>query len=208
MPRKYGSKALKVGKAPLVQTDINELGDKRLNETEVVAREREELLKIESKKKCWRQEELEDIERSGGTRIQPGDFLFRLKKCNPAIQVRDGVKGTPGTADSVALYVCKKSSEYTEADFRHDEYRPKDEFFVHHKYVGGFPFRPLQEWASVSVDTSHVAVREYRGWRSVLISLIKAGAITYEAAVKEFGDPRFDQRNGLWMEQVYRYIQQ
>jgi hypothetical protein len=200
------------GSAPLVQTDIHELGDERLNPEENVARLREELLQQEAKKKIWGQEELEDPERSSGPCIPWARLIGRLQKCNPGIRVRDGIPG------NVALYFRKRPDEYTEVDEiillnpelarSMDIPVPDDDFFVHHKYVGGFEMKPMPEWAHVTLDSSEIAHREVRGWRSVLIALIKARVITYEAAVAEFGDPETDSRSGRWFDQVAKFKRQ
>jgi hypothetical protein len=198
VPKK--KKFKKSGVAPLVEPDKNELGDKRLDPTENNAKLREELLATDAKKKYWHQEELEDPDRTSGARIEPGAFLARISKLSPQLKIRDGVKGENGTPDSVALYFPRDQVELDEA--LRGGYCGDDEFFIFHKYVGGFPMRPLQEYAGVVLDSSQVAVREYRGWRTVLIQLIKAKVITYAQAIKEFGDPSGDQRARFWFDQL------
>lgn len=195
--------------APYVEPVKEMLGDKHLNPEEAVAREREDLLRIESKKKIWGQEELEDRERAGGPRMPWTELLSRIRKCNPAIQVKDGKEG------SLALYLHKREDEYTDIDnillwqpsvaHAMNIPVPKDEFFIHHKYLTGFDKHPMPEYSYVTVDSSHIAHREYRSWRSVLIALIKAKAITYAAAIEEFGDPSGDKRCTRWFEQLQKY---
>lgn len=190
---------VKEHKAPLVEVDPLELTDKRLNPEESVAKEREELLAIEAKKKIVGQKELEDVERASGPRIQWADLIARLQKLNPNIRVKDGVEG------SVALYLKKRPEEYTPADLSRFEVPPNGQFFIDHKYVTGFPKQPLAEWSTVTVDTSHVAHREQRSWRSVLLSFIKQRAFSYRAAIEEFGDPTGDvraYRAGGWFDQM------
>jgi hypothetical protein len=178
--------------------DSRELGDSRLSWSESNARERESLLKTCAKKKIYGQEELEDPERSGGARLEWRDFLHRLQNCNPGILPKDGKPG------SVALYVRKRSEELSESDFD-PATRPDDEFFIYHKYVGGFEQEPLPEYSSIGIDSSHLATGEWRGWRSVLLGLIKARVISYREALREFGDPTFDARSTRWFEQTADY---
>jgi len=154
---------------------------------------------------------LEDADRSSGPRMPWSELLRRLQMCNPAIRVKDG------SAGSLALYVKKNSDEYTEADVlmlqnpimaRHMNLQvPKDDFFIHHKYVGGFEMHPMPEYASVAIDSSHLATREFRGWRSVLISLVRARVISYQSAIEQFGDPAGDKRAGRWFEQTHNFKQ-
>lgn len=195
--------------APRVERDIFELGDTRLDPTENVARLREEILKSESAKKIYGQEELENVERSSGPRLSWQRLIGRLQKCNPGIRVKDGMEG------SVALYFKKRGDEYTEIDdviLTNPELAramnipvPEDDFFIHHKYVGGFPMQDTPEYAHVTLDTSEIAHREVRGWRSILLALIKARAITVAAAEAEFGKPITDSRSDRWFEQTAEY---
>jgi hypothetical protein len=196
MPKK-SQKFKKSGIAPLVETDPLELTHKRLNPEEAVCREREDLLKQASKFRIHGQDELEQADRSGGERLAANELIRRLKKCNKDIHFRDGIK------DNVALYVEKTIEEILESDYISTD--PNDHFFRFHKYVGGFPLHDMPEWGHVTVDTSNVAHREVRGWRSVLIGLIKQGAITYEAAIKEFGSPDFDSRATFWFQHLRKY---
>lgn len=185
----------------LIQTDIAELGDKRLSPEEAVAKEREELLAIEAKKKVSGQKEMEDPDRAGGHKLYWPDFLRILLTLNPTIRPRDGMEG------SIALYILKHPTERLEGD-HYGEVPPGGVFFIDHKYVTGFPKRQLSEWSTVTLDTSKVAVREQRSWRSVLLALIKARAITVEQANAAFGDPIHDRRayrDGGWFDQIKRF---
>lgn len=181
--------------APYVEPDKSQLGDIHLNPEEAVAREREDLLRIEAKKRIHGQDELEKTDRSLGPRMFYTEILRRLRSINPEIHV---LEGSPG---SVALYAPKRKEEYHESDFL--DIPPNGSFFIHHKYVGGVLKDWLPEWGHVTVDTSNVAHKEVRGWRSVLIGLIKAGIIPYDKTIKEFGDPQNDQRSQFWYEQLF-----
>jgi hypothetical protein len=186
--------------APMVETDIRELGDQRLNPEEACAREREDLLRIEAKKKIWGQAELEDHERSAGPRMPWTELIRKLQRCNHGLQVRDG------SANAVALYVRKKPHEFTDAD-RLGEVPPNGEFYMDHRYVSGFEKHEMPEYSHISLDTSMLPTREYRGWRTVLLALIQAEAITYPSAIREFGDPSGDKRSTRWLEQTRQFRQ-
>ena len=181
-------------KAPLVEVDPMELGDKRLNPEEAVCREREDILKIESKKRIHGQDELEKEERSLGPRLWWKELIGRLTRLNSGIRVREGSEG------AVAIYYHKRRDEYVPSDF---ETVFKDGFFRHHKYVTGIRKEWIPEWGHVTVDTSLVAHHEVRGWRSVLVSLVKQRVLTYRQAVEEFGEP--DSRGRFWHEQLRQY---
>jgi hypothetical protein len=179
----------------LIETDINELGDKRLNPEEAVFREREELLKKASVYKISGQAELEDAERSAGPRITWRDFLRRLSRCNPHLLFKDAQGG-----NHIAIYRLKYREER-----ERDGYDPtKAEWWNDHKYVGGFQKIDLPEYSHLILDSSNLPIREYRGWRSVLMALIKNHAISYNDAKKEFGDAR-GERSQRWHEQLRKY---
>ena len=178
----------------LIQADRNELGDKRLDPKEGVVQKREECLAMAAKKRLAGQDELEDPSRALGPRIQFSEMVSKLKRIIPGLHVVDG---SPG---SVALYFPRNRQEFEDAQrgWQND----RDYFFLKHKYVGGFPKEPLQEYSTVDIDNAMLATKENRGWRSVLITLIKQGVVTYKAAVKEFGDTGTDQRGWRWREQL------
>jgi hypothetical protein len=180
----------------LIQPDSNELGDKRLSPEEAVVREREDLLRMASKKKIWGQAELEDPSRSAGPRLYYTEVLRRLWKLNLALRVEDGSDG------QVAIYRPKRYDEYDWEQF--DPHAPKS-WRWDFEYVTGMEKGWIPEYAHVTVDTSNLAKREVRGWRSVLIALIKARAISYRGTIQEFGDPSNDQRSMRWFEQLQKF---
>lgn len=178
----------------LIQPDRHELGDTRLDPAENVAKQREELLAIEAKKRLYRQDELEDPSRALGPRLEFSEVVSRLKRLIPTLRVLDG---SPG---NVALYVPRNRKELDEATvaWQHD----KDVFFLRYKYVGGFPKHELQEYSTVDIDTSRLPTKEHRGWRSVLIPLLQQGLVSYRAVIKQFGDVGMDRRGWRWREQT------
>jgi hypothetical protein len=197
MPKKKLDKIDKMiatRKAPLVQADIMELGDKRLNPAENVKRQEEELLQKASKFKIGRQEELEDAERSSGPRLQFTEVISRLRSEIPSLKAVDSQGG-----GHIALYVPRNRQEFEEAKREWDGSR--DEFFLFHKYVGGFPKAELPEYDSITIDTSHLPTRTRNAWRSLLISLLKQGVISYRGTIRQFGEA-YGSRAWRWQEQT------
>lgn len=184
----------------LIETDIHELGDKRLNPEEGVIRERENCLKAASKYVIEDQAELQNSQRAEGARLSYTALLSRLMKIAPGLNARDG---SPG---NLALYYPRSPKEL-DAALR--EGGSSDLFFVFNKYVGGFPKEELPEWGYVDIDTSLIATHEHlRGWRTVLIGLIRAGAVSYADTIREFGDPANDKRNTVWMKKTFEWRQE
>lgn len=178
----------------LIQPDIHELGDKRLDPIENVARKREECLAMASKKRLYKQDELEDPDRAYGPRLQFSEMVSKLRQIAPSLRV---LNGSPG---NVALYVRRDREEMEEAitSWQND----KNVFFLYHKYVGGFPKHELQEYGTVDVDNARLATKEKRSWRTVLIMLLQQGVVSYQNVVKVFGDVGTDRRGWRWREQT------
>jgi hypothetical protein len=199
---------VKTKTAPLVQVDPMELGDHRLDPKESVAREREALLDKVSKKQIAGQKELEDFERSRGNRLQFTEIIGRLKREITDLKV---LEGSPG---NVALYFPRDGADREATRNEIDWMNPPKDigFFVHFKYVGGMPKTEIPEYGSVDIDTSGLPTREGwmeggrfiqgHSWRTTLIMLMKAGAISYNACVEQFGDVGTDKRGWRWREQT------
>jgi hypothetical protein len=181
----------------LVQTDINELGDKRLDPKENVAREREKCLALAAQKRLPHQEDIEDPKRALGPRLQFSEFVSRLRRIVPALKVLDG---SPG---NLALYFPRNRKELQEATQAWDGSR--DVFFLRHKYVGGFAKTELQEYSTVDIDNAMLPTKEHRGWRSVLMNLILQSVVGYKDAVREFGDTGTDQRGWRWRSELQSF---
>lgn len=181
--------------APYVEPEISMLGDLHLDPVEAVKREREDLLRIRHKReKIHGQEELDKADRSRGTRLYYSEFLTKLQRIVSGFFVKDG---SPG---QLALYVPKTESEIIRDgyDLTHPQWHNES------KYVTGFPKDWLPEWGHILNDTDGIGNREVRGWRSILIALIKQKVISYTAAINEFGDPVEDQRSKFWYEQLHQ----
>lgn len=184
--------------APYVETNRAMLGDKHLDEKESVIRERERAINQASKCKIGGQAELENSDRSAGPRLHYSEIIRRIQSLNPRIAIRDGMPG------NVAIYRPKRREEYNDAE-REMRSAPRDEqWFWDHVYVSGMLKDWLPEYAHVTLDNAGLPTREVRGWRSVLIALVKSGAITRRGCNELFGDPSGDKRSGRWFEQIGR----
>ena len=181
----------------LFQTDRNELGDRRLNVEEGVAKLRELALKDASKYKIANQKELTDPKRSDGTRLDYTEIVERLQRIVPDLSIKEG---SPG---QLALY-CPRNTDQLDAAIREASGGSgNDLFFLFNRYVGGLPKQELPEWGFLGIDTSLLPTRELlRGWRTILIGLIRAGVLSYNDAITEFGDPALDPRNVEWMKKT------
>jgi hypothetical protein len=179
----------------LVQPDKNELGDKRLDPKESVVKYREELLRDISHRKMYKQEEMTP-ERSSGSRLQYTELISRLRRVCPTIKAVDG---SPG---NIALYFPRSTKELEQAtqEWQYD----RDKFYLVNKYVAGFPKQEIPEFSHFLLDTDGIPTREYRGWRSILIVLLKQGVISYRGAVREFGEA-LGQRGWRWQMETQKW---
>lgn len=158
--------------APAV-IEIQDINSISLHEANHKARE--ENLKMASARRIADQDVLEDQEMAQGIVLDHNELIRRIQLLNPKILIQAG-----GVQGAVAVrYPKYEDGEHTLA------------------YITGFYLEPLPEFSSVTLDDMGLPHREIRGWRSVLLALIKAGALEQEKVDTLFG-PAMGQRTGLW----------
>jgi hypothetical protein len=165
----------------LIVPDKSDLGDLKLSPEEGVAKLKEGNAKLTAQYKLPNQSLLENHDMALGIAMQPSAFIARIQKLNPAILVEKG--GVP-SAVAVRIPGFDDEGNYVK------------------KYVTGFyTDRILPEFSSIATDEKGLPWREQRGWRSVLLALLKAEALTYPQVKAAFGEPN-TSRNVLWREQT------
>ena len=166
----------------LIQTDKNELGDKRLDAVEGLAKIKEENKKLSDKNRIPDQDILEKREMALGFPLSPNDFIARIQRLNPRIIVELG-----GVKNAVAVRYAKLNPETGKYE---------------KEYVTGFYVdHPLPEFSSVLVDGKGLPIREIRGWRSVLLALMRQKLLTLKQVELTFGKAN-GQRAILWDKQT------
>lgn len=171
------------------------LGDSCLDPTENLVKLKEGNQKLIDRQKMAKQSELEDPERMLGPKMPYQELIRKLQKLNLNIKVRDGAPG------QLAFYVLKNRKEMEETAAEDMADNRRSHWFTAHKYVTGCPKEPLPEYSGVTTDERGIAKRELRGWRSILIALIKNRAVTVEQCCEEFGDA-VGRRSWRWHEQL------
>lgn len=146
----------------LIETDISQLGDKRLAGDELIAREKEKTQAQLDTKRIPDQTDLENREAGMGQVLPCSEFLRLLGKICPGLLIEKG-----GYPNSVALRRWINGEK---------------------KYVTGFQLLDgyIPEYSTVFVDENKLPVGEIRGWRNILIALLKQGLLNMEAIKKEF----------------------
>ena len=166
----------------LIYDSSDSLGDKKINLTEGLAKIKEDNQKIVDTKKIQNQSLLENQDMAVGRAMQPSEFIRLLQKMNPKIIVEKG-----GYPNCVAV--------------RYPTWN-EDEKELQRKYISGFPVNEvMQEFSHITVDDKGLPHREVRGWRTVLIALIKAGILSFQDVKAVFGDAT-GQRSVLWDQQM------
>lgn len=157
----------------LIQPDIHELGDKRLDMAEGIAKAKEDNLRQAAKHKVPDQKLLEDAEMARGNLMSWRELIRRVKRINPEILFEKG-----GMPNAIAVRVIDPATKEK-------------------TYISGFYCEDLPEYSSLVVDEHGLPVRETRGWRTVLLSLIRAHHLDPEKVEVMFG-PAVGQRTMLW----------
>ena len=152
----------------LIQTDKNELGDKRLDPTENLAKLKEENAQLTAKSKIKDQSLLENKDMAIGSPMEWSGLVYLLKKMNTQIIIEDG-----GVRNALAVRYPGKLADGTFGK----------------RYVTGFYKEVMPEFSCILSDERGRATRECRGWRTVVLALIRQGIIRYKDAVETFGNP-------------------
>jgi hypothetical protein len=164
----------------LIRKDKSLLGDGFLEGAESVAKIKEQNRAMNANRKQDQQEWLSNKEAGRGRPIMPMDFIRTLHKLNPNFMCKSlSVWGRP----SIALYIF-------------DGVEPQ--------YVGGFfTDLPLPEYTTYDEpDNVGLVSRTTRGWREVLVMLIKAGAISRVGADEKLGPAMGARAEGAWDKQL------
>jgi len=157
----------------LIQTDKALLGDANLNLAEGIEKAREDTARQAAAFKIPDQKLLEDHEMALGRVLDWTELISRVSKLTPAKQIlfeRGGVR------NAIAVRIVERGEK---------------------RYITGFYQMPLPEFSAVIVDDHGLPQREVRGWRTVLLSLVRAGALTENQVELTFG-PATGKRSVLW----------
>jgi hypothetical protein len=154
-----------------------------ISPAEAVSKAKEDMLEQASGHRVPDQAILEDqaMAKQAGYWLDYQELVRRISLLNPRILFQKG-----GVTNAIAVRYPKRDE--------HGE--------VVQEYVTGFYCESLPEYSSVTLDEKGLPHREIRGWRSVLVALIRAGALTKKQCDAIFG-PAMGERSMLW----YRHLQ-
>jgi len=173
--------------------DPTVLGDRLTRDKENIAQKKEETQHFrDAHHRIGDQDFLTNQEAASVNYLQPFEFIHRLRKLNAALLFSVG--GVPGC---VSVWAEMLDDEPTSATFGRLTKQP---------IACGFRIdSPLPEFSWLETDQWNIATKEgERGWRTVLIRLIKTGFLKYNAVKAEFGEP-LGQRGKLWNLELQHY---
>jgi len=183
-------------KAPTVIIDPTILGDRLPRDKDSVAAKKEQTKHHRDKHhKIQNQDMLTNREMAQVNHIDPVDFQRRLRKLNASFRF---------CASNNPPYCC------TGAVMFDDETDSPTFGQLIVRTIPGCSFRadwPIPEFSWVGTDDWGIGTSERygnRGWRTVLLNLIKQGFLKYSAVKAEFGEP-LGQRGKLWHEQLREF---
>lgn len=170
----------------LLDPQGNKLGDKRVENSDAVARLREGNRELAAPKRLPNQDLLENQDMALGTPMSPSLFISKLRTL-PGILVEPG-----GFHNAVAIRTVVLDTD-PESPTHGQQVK---------KYLSGFfTDRLLPEYSSVLSNEAGLATREIRGWRTVLLAMFHSGAVSLSQLKAVFGDAN-GQRSKLWREQT------
>jgi hypothetical protein len=169
----------------LIQPNKNELGDRNVKDAESVAKLKETIFRERQKDRLPNQALLENKEMAVGNAMSPADFIRRLQKF-PNVVIQQGGFPNAVSVKTPALDDDPDSPTYGKT-------------VLQGVSAGFYIDRMLPEWSSYENDKWGIPVREIRGWRTVLLTLMHKKVLTYSQVKAAFGEPS-GQRNILWRE--------
>ena len=163
----------------LLDPNGNKLGDKRVENTDAIARLREKIRKENAHRRLRGQDMFEKQDMALGEPMSPTLFIEKLKRL-PNIVVEPG-----GLSNAVAVrWITTEDGKPAK------------------RYLSGFyTDRVLPEFSSILPNEFGIPTREVRGWRTVLLALFQAGAVDLKTLTAAFGDSN-GQRSIVWQEQT------
>ncbi len=155
---------------------VNRLYDSRLARDEVESYLKQDMANRNKAYELPGQEERKNSPARWGHVMHSSELLLRLQRIIPNLHVRDGRIG-----NDVSLFQVI-ADEITYLVWTHQ---------------GDLP-----EYSIVIVNEHNRPVREKRGWRTVLLRLIKAGVISEEQALKQFGQPTNGEAARFYLQEL------
>lgn len=161
----------------LVQTDIRKLKNDYVLGEEAYEMLREDTDNQMQKYRLHDQEEMKNEARKSGLKLHSSEFIARIHRIAPHVQVRKG-----SFDDFLTLWVPNPGAEFQNDDKRGCQY-------IQAAFTQGW----LPEHTFVRVDDNNQikaaqAGGVQQGWRTILLRLLQFRVVTWKQVMGEFGD--------------------
>ncbi len=150
----------------LIYNDSRRLGDKILSKEEALLRKYEDTDRQLQRFRLDDHEALKNLPKRMGKVMLHSDLISKIVRMNPRLWAEDS-RANPETV--VGFY-------YTNAEGKK-------------AYAVAFDKGPVPEYSFIVTDRADLAVKEVRGWRTVLHRLLKLGLLKWKDVLDTFGDP-------------------
>lgn len=160
----------------LIYGDSNQLGDKKLSKEEALLEKYEDTDRQLKRYRLDDHEELKDEKKRSGYQKHSSELISKVCTLNPKLWVEETV--TPRYGTVLNFYTTGRDEQGKEIK------RCLQAAF----YPGWMP-----EFSWLEVDRADLPIKEHRGWRTVLMRLLKAQVLNWRDVKETFGDATGEQ---------------
>lgn len=155
----------------LIKRDSAMLGDGRNNFQNLRNQEAEICVREQNRKDLQKyrwddQQDMINLKMRRGRMMHRSELILRVKRLNPNIVVEQQINFD----DCLGFYAL-------------------DQVSGKKKYLSSFSKEWMPEFSYIVLDWQDIPETEVRGWRTVLVRLLKTGGLRWRQVQKEFGDP-------------------
>ena len=159
-------------------TCITELFNSRVGGDEAVSKLKEENDAQREKFRLPGQEERKRADLRWGRAMHSSELITRLRRLIPSLYVQNG--NIPG---DLSLYDVRNTRV---------------------EYLGYMHEGEMPEFSIVHTDRDDMPVREQRGWRTVLLRLVRAKVLTEQQVNEAFGEPCSGEASRFYREEIHK----
>lgn len=165
----------------LIQPDKAALGDGKLSAQEALLRAYADTDRRLQAYRVPDHEDLKNVELRLGSPMPHTELIRRVVKLNPRIWAETSIN----FPENWGFYTTAPDGTK--------------------RFLVAAPKGVLPEHSWVETDRADLAIKEHRGWRTVLVRLLDAGVLTWDQVTAGFGDSNSTARNSRWRQFTQRH---
>lgn len=171
----------------LIYDSSTRLGDRILSKEEALLKSYEGTDRRLQQYRSHDHEELKNEAVRTGRRMHSSDLIFKVRQLNPKLWIEETNSQRFGRVFN--FYTIGVNEEHQEE-----------------KVCCGTAFYPgwMPEFSWIEVDRADLPIKEHRGWRTVVLRLLKAGYLTWNQVRDTFGDAE-GLNSRRWREETQPY---